>query len=260
VSGAIQDLDRGVIVGMRTFGKGYIQTVRPTGYNTKIKVTSAKYYIPSGRCIQAHNFSQLNQDGSVAFIPDSLKKEFKTKNGRKVYDGGGIVPDITVEAEEYSNIAISLASRNLFFEYSLEYYKKHRTITTPEEFKITGEDYQDFINFLSNKTYDYQTNSEYLFNKLKEAVKDEKYESEIKAEMETLSGKLKHDKLKDLQLFKDEISQLIEEEIINRYYYQEGRVRSMLRKDAQLDAAMNILRNPQEYNDILTNTQTERKK
>ncbi|MDR1056160.1 MAG: S41 family peptidase [Prevotellaceae bacterium] len=252
VSGAIQDLDRGIIVGTRTFGKGYIQAIRPTGYNTKMKITSAKYYIPSGRCIQAHNFSQLNSDGSVAFIPDSLKKEFKTKTGRKVFDGGGIDPDIKVESEEYSRIAVSLVSRNLIFEYSLKYYKEHLAIVEPKDFKITNEDYADFVNFLFDKTYDYQTTSERIFKQLTEAVKNEKYDSETKIEMDALSEKLKHDKLKDLQIFKPEISQLLEAEIVNRYYYQEGRVCSMLRNDIQLDSAVKVLKNPVEYNNILS--------
>lgn len=261
VSGAFQDLDRGVVIGTRTFGKGYVQTIRPIGYNTKMKITTAKYYIPSGRCVQAHNFSQRNADGSVAFIPDSLKKEFKTKNGRKVYDGGGIMPDIIKDSEDYSRIAISLVSRNLVFDYSIKYYKEHpEGIAKPEDFKITDEDYTDFVNFLADKTYDYQTTSERLFKQLSDAVKSEKYDSETKTEMDALGEKLKHDKLKDLQIFKPEISQLIDEEIVNRYYHQAGRVRTMLRSDIQLNSAIEVLQNPAEYKDILTNTSREAKK
>lgn len=252
VSGAIQDLDRGVIIGTRTFGKGLVQTVRPTGYNTKLKITIAKYYIPSGRCVQAHNFSQRNQDGSVAFIPDSLKKEFKTQNGRSVFDGGGIAPDIRVESGEYSPIAVGLLSKNLIFDYSLKYYIKHLSIAEPSEFSITDDDYKDFISFLSDKPFDYQKNSERLLKQLIETVKTERYYDETKAELNILSEKLKHDKDKDLQTFKPELVQLLNEEIVNRYYYQAGRIRTMLRSDVQLDSAIKALKNREEYTTILT--------
>jgi carboxyl-terminal processing protease len=251
VAGALQDLDRAVILGTRTYGKGLVQTVRPVGYNSRLKLTTAKYYIPSGRCIQAHNFSERNEDGSVATIPDSLKKEFTTANGRKVYDGGGILPDVEVKYNEYSDIAISLVLRNLIVEYSIQYFARHNKITEPENFKITDADYLDFIQFLEGKEYDYQTKAENIVQKLSEEMSKSKYSSNIQAKVDALKKEITHDKAKDLQQHKQEISQLINEEIAVRYYYQQGRIRTILTNDKQFDAAINILTTPNKYNEIL---------
>jgi len=241
-----------VILGTRTYGKGLVQTVRPVGYNSRIKLTTAKYYIPSGRCIQAHNFSERNEDGSVATIPDSLKKEFNTMNGRKVYDGGGVMPDVEVKSEDYSDIAVSLILRNLILEYSIQYFAKNDKIDEPEDFKITDNDYLDFIQFLSDKEYDYQTKAENLAQQLSAAVNKSKYSNDIKAQVETLKKEIAHDKAKDLQMHKQEIVQLINEEIAGRYYYQQGRIRAMLTDDKQLDAAINILINTKKHTEILS--------
>lgn len=254
VAGALQDLDRAVIVGTRSFGKGLIQTVRPVGYNARLKLTTAKYYIPSGRCIQAHNFSERNEDGSVATIPDSLKKEFQTVNGRKVYDGGGIMPDVEIQSELFSDIAISLILRNLIVEYSIQYFAKHDRIKEPENFHITDADYTDFMQFLSDKEYDYQTKAEHFANQLSEEIDKSKYDNNIKAQVDALKKEIAHDKTKDLLLHKEEISQLIREEIAGRYYYQQGKIQAMLTKDIQLDSALSVLQNPTKYNEILQNT------
>lgn len=254
VAGALQDLDRAVIVGTRSFGKGLIQTVRPVGYNARLKLTTAKYYIPSGRCIQAHNFSERNEDGSVATIPDSLKKEFQTVNGRKVYDGGGIMPDVEIQSELFSDIAISLILRNLIVEYSIQYFAKHDRIKEPENFHITDADYTDFMQFLSDKEYDYQTKAEHFANQLSEEIGKSKYDNNIKAQVDALKKEIAHDKTKDLLLHKEEISQLIREEIAGRYYYQQGKIQAMLTKDIQLDSALSVLQNPTKYNEILQNT------
>jgi carboxyl-terminal processing protease len=251
VAGALQDLDRAVIVGTRTFGKGLVQTVRQVGYNSQIKLTTAKYYIPSGRCIQAHNFSKRNEDGSVATIPDSLKKEFNTAHGRKVYDGGGVMPDIETQIDEYSDIAISLILRNLISDYAIKYFSKHENIAEPENFKITDTDYLDFIEFLSDKEYDYQTKVENIAEQLSKEIKNGKYNNNIKNQVEALKNQITHDKTKDLQTHKYEITQLINEEITGKYFYQQGRIRKMLTDDKQLDAAINILLNPNKYNEIL---------
>ena len=253
VAGALQDLDRAVILGTRTYGKGLVQTVRPVGYNSRIKLTTAKYYIPSGRCIQAHNFSERNEDGSVASIPDSLKKEFNTMCGRKVYDGGGIMPDIEIKSENFSDIAVSLFLHSLITEYSIQYFAKHDKICEPEEFKITDKDYHDFIQFLSDKEYDYQTKTENIVQQLSEAVNNSKYSNDIKMKVDALQKEIAHDKTKDLQIHKQEISQLLSEEIAGRYYYQQGRIRAMLTDDKQLDGAINILISPNKYNEILYN-------
>ncbi|MDR2292056.1 MAG: S41 family peptidase [Prevotellaceae bacterium] len=251
VAGALQDLDRAVIAGTRTFGKGLVQTVRQVGYNSRIKLTTAKYYIPSGRCIQAHNFSKLNEDGSIATIPDSLKKEFNTAHGRKVYDGGGIMPDIEVKADEFSDIAISLAVRNLLSDYAINYFSKHEHIDKPENFEITDDDYRDFIAFLADKEYDYQTKVENMVEKLSEEVQKGKYTDDIKTQIEALKSQITHDKNRDLQTHKHEISQLINEEIAGKYFYQQGRIRKMLTDDRQLKAAVNILLDKNKYNEIL---------
>ncbi|MDR1339429.1 MAG: S41 family peptidase [Prevotellaceae bacterium] len=254
VSGAIQDMDRGVIVGTNTFGKGYVQSVRPIGYEAQLTYTIAKYYIPSGRCVQAHNFATFSSDGSVSFIPDSLKKEFKTKNGRKVFDGGGVTPDVTVEGEEYSPMAISLMRKNLIFKYSVEYFRKNLTLDTPDKFALTEKDYQDFINYLSDKEYDYQTASEMTMRRLINAAKQEKYYDNAKDVMDSLMTLLKHDKSKDLKINQEELSAILMEEISERYYYEEGRLEALLRRDKQFDEACNILNNAEKYNDILKNS------
>jgi carboxyl-terminal processing protease len=252
VSGAIQDLDRGVVVGTNTFGKGYVQSVRPIGYDAQLTYTIARYYIPSGRCVQAHNFATFGSDGAVTFIPDSLKKEFKTKNGRKVFDGGGVKPDVVVESEEYSPMAVSLIRKNLIFKYSVEYYKKHLSIDTPDKFEFTENDYQDFINYLSNKEYDYQTASEMTMRRLINVAKQEKYYDNAKEIFDKLNELLKHDKAKDLKINQAELTSTLIEEISDRYYYEEGRLKAILRRDKQFDKACNILNDTVKYNKILT--------
>ncbi|MDR0385739.1 MAG: S41 family peptidase [Prevotellaceae bacterium] len=251
VSGTIQDLDRGVVVGTNTFGKGYVQSVRPVGYDAQLTYTVAKYYIPSGRCVQAHNFATFSSDGSVSFIHDSLKKEFKTKNGRKVFDGGGVTPDVVIGGEEYSPMAISLIRKNLIFKYSIEYFKKNLKADTPDKFNLTENDYQDFINYLSDKEYDYQTASEITMKRLINTAKQEKYYENAKGVFDSLMILLKHDKTKDLKINREELSSILREEISERYYYGEGRLEALLRRDKQFDEAFSILNNPEKYSNIL---------
>src|SRR6056297_184174 len=226
VAGAIQDLDRGVIVGQRTFGKGLVQTTIPLNYNAQLKVTTAKYYIPSGRCIQALDYTHRNEDGSVGHIPDSLISAFKTRNGRTVYDGGGISPDIKIESEEVSQMTISLISQNVIFDFATKFAFKNPTIPKVEDFTITEADFQDFKNFLKGKDFDYETLTENKFEDLVETAKREKYYGLSKEAFESLEKKLAHDKYKDIQTFRDEIEQLLEEEIVARYYYQAGRIQT----------------------------------
>jgi carboxyl-terminal processing protease len=251
VAGTIQDMDRGVIVGTNTFGKGYVQSVRPIGYDAQLTYTIAKYYIPSGRCVQAHNFATFASDGAVSFIHDSLKKEFRTKNGRKVFDGGGVTPDVTIKGEEYSPMAVSLIRKNLMFKYSIEYFKKNITADTPDKFEFTENDYQDFINYLSDKEYDYQTASEVTMRKLINTTKQEKYYDNAKDVFESLIELLKHDKTKDLRINQEELISILREEISEKYYYEEGRLEALLRRDKQFDEARNILNNIGRYNEIL---------
>ena len=248
VAGAIQDLDRGVIVGQRSFGKGLVQSTRPLSYNSQLKVTTAKYYIPSGRCIQALNYAQREADGSVGYIPDSLIREFKTlRNKRTVRDGGGVTPDVEALPETLSRIAVTLYVRHLIFSYATEYAHKHDTIAPAKKFTLTDKEYDDYLNYLQDKFFDYQTETEITFLKLKELAIRDKYMDDAEQEFEALQAKLSHDRFKDLEMFKEEVKELLEEEIASRYYYNAGRIANTMRKDTQVRAAVDVLRNPEKY-------------
>ena len=258
VSGTMQDLDRAVVVGQRTYGKGLVQTTRSLSYNSKLKVTTAKYYIPSGRCIQALDYSHRNEDGSVGKIPDSLITEFSTNNGRKVYDGGGILPDIKVEPEYLSKIAISLVVKNLIFDFATDYKLSHDSIAPATEFTFTDTDYESFKKFISDKKFDYKTQSEKKLIELEKIAKKEKYYDQVSKEFEILHKDLAHDKNKDLITFKEEIKELIKEEIISRYYFQKGRISSSLSEDREINEALKILSNNKKYKEILSETVDEK--
>lgn len=252
VSGVIQDLDRGVIVGTRSFGKGLVQTTRDLSYNTKLKLTTAKYYIPSGRCIQALDYSHRNKDGSVGKVPDSLITKFQTRAGRDVYDGGGVLPDIKFEPEEMSNIAYSLYKKRLIFDFATLYAQKHQSISEPDKFRITDEDFADFTNFLSDKSYDYTLESEKIIADLEKIIKQENHSNSVDNELEQLRAKLSHNKEDDLQQQKAEISLLLQEEIVGRYYYQKGRSIAQMQMDSTLFKAVAALNNPVEYHRLLS--------
>ncbi len=257
VAGAIQDLDRGVILGQRTYGKGLVQNVVPLSYNTKLKVTIAKYYIPSGRCIQAIDYSHRNTDGSVGKIPDSLITAFKTINGRVVYDGGGIKPDISMNSYTYSNITISLLTKYLIFNYATKFKLIHPTISSTADFIITDAMYDDFVAYLADKEYDYITQSEKDLESFKKTAEKEKYFDAIKVEYESLKSKIIHNKKEDLFTFKDEIKEFLKEEIISRYYFQKGRIEVSLASDLQIKKAIELLNNSTLYNSILKGTYKE---
>lgn len=254
VAGAIQDLDRGIILGQRTYGKGLVQNVVPLSYNTKLKVTVAKYYIPSGRCIQAIDYSHRNIDGSVGKIPDSLINAFKTNNGRTVYDGGGIKPDVNIDEPIYNNITISLITKYLIFNYATKFKINNKTISTAKDFVITDAIYDDFIAFLADKEYDYTTQCEKDLQSLKKSAEKEKYFDAIKTEYEALQNKIIHNKKEDLLTFRDEISKILKEEIVSRYYYQTGRIQVSLMSDNQVKKAIEILNNQSLYYSILKGT------
>lgn len=251
VSGVMQDYDRAMIIGQRTFGKGLVQTTRPLTYNTQLKVTTAKYYIPSGRCIQALDYSHRNEDGSVGKVPDSLIKPFKTASGRTVYDGGGIAPDVAIEPRTLSNIAISLLSKRLIFDFATDYRSKHPTIASAREFKIDDALYNEFVKFLADKEYDYTTKSEKALEEYKTAAEKEKYFTSVKDDFEALKAKMAHDKKADLLRFKDEIKELLGEEIITRYYYQRGRIESSFAYDDDVQKAVEVLNNSTLYKETL---------
>jgi carboxyl-terminal processing protease len=255
VAGAVQDLDRGIVVGQRTFGKGLVQTTRPLSYNAQLKVTTAKYYIPSGRCFQALDYAHREPDGSVGYIPDSLIREYKTlKNKRIVRDGGGVSPDVQALPEALSRIAVTLYLRNLIFNYATEYVHKHDSIAPAKKFAFTDKEYENYVAYLQDKFFDYQTETELTFQKLKEIAAREKYMENASSEFEALQAKLSHDRFKDLELFKDDIKELLEEEIASRYYYNEGRIANTMRKDSQLRAAADMLREPVKYTSVLTSS------
>jgi len=251
VSGVVQDLDRGVVIGQRTFGKGLVQVTRPLSYNAQLKITTAKYYIPSGRCIQALDYSNRNEDGSVGKVADSLIKEFKTKSGRKVYDGGGVAPDIAVDVQSYSIVTQTLLSKNIIFDYVNGYVAKHSSAPSLQSFSLTKADYEDFINYVKSKDFDYKTKSEKMLDDYKEAAVSEKYYDAIKADLESLKTKLLHDKNADLLKFEPEIKEILEEEIASRYYYQKGRIQQSLKNDLEVKKAIEVLSNKNMYTNIL---------
>jgi len=251
VAGAIQDMDRGVILGQRSFGKGLVQNVVPLSYNSQMKITVAKYYIPSGRCIQAIDYSHKDEDGYFTKIPDSLVNEFKTMKGRVVYDGGGIDPDIKMKPVKYSHILTSLFTKFLIFDYATKFVREHPDIPAPEEFTITDEIYSDFVDFLSDKEYDYTTACEEKLDELKESATKEGSFDAIEEQLLSLQKAMKHSKEEDLVTHKTEISKLLKMEIVSRYYYQEGKIRASLDIDPEIKRAIEILEDPATYNSIL---------
>ncbi|MEA2107027.1 MAG: S41 family peptidase [Bacteroidota bacterium] len=257
VAGAIQDLDRGVVVGQRTFGKGLVQTTIPLNYNAQLKVTTAKYYIPSGRCIQALDYAHRNEDGSVGYIPDSLISEYKTRNGRKVYDGGGIRPDIAFEPEEVSQMSISLLSQNVIFDYATKFVYENPTIKKVDDFNITDTVYNDFVTFALEQEFNYETESERELKELIKIIKREKFYDRVEKEIEALQNQLIKDKEEDLYVFKDEVIQFLRDEIVGRYYYEEGQIQANLKDDDQLKKAIEILKDQENYYSILSGNEKD---
>lgn len=249
VAGAMQDLDRGIIVGTRTFGKGLVQTTRDLDYNTKLKVTTAKYYIPSGRCIQVLDYSHRNEDGSVGEIPDSLISEFTTKKGRKVYDGGGIIPDIVLEPDQLSSLSIALITNYMVFDFATKFATENETIASPEEFEVSDEVYTQFAQYVKEKEFNYESESEHALEDLIEEAKDEKYFGLAKSELEALKEKLEPKLDKDLSEFKDEVKSLLKDEIVSRYYYQKGAIRASIGEDKVIEKALEELDSPMAYSD-----------
>ena len=251
VSGAIQDLDRGVIIGQRSYGKGLVQQTRKLSYNSQLKLTVAKYYIPSGRCIQALDYSNRNEDGSVGKVPDSLMTAFETKNGREVFDGGGINPDIITEIGAVSNIVISLFKERLFFDYATDFRFDNDTIS--ENFIFSDEAYKNFEDYLSDKEYNYKTKTEQALEKVKQKAVEEGYFEALSQDYENLFTKLEANKEDDLLTHKQDLKEILAGEISSRYFYQKGRIKSSLNFDSELKKAIEVLQNEDLYNDILAN-------
>ena len=252
VAGAIQDLDRGVVIGQRSFGKGLVQQTKKLSYNAQLKLTVAKYYIPSGRCIQALDYSNRNDDGSVGKVPDSLMTAFKTKNGRTVFDGGGIKPDIEVEQDDLSNLIISLIRERLFFDYATLYKYKNSSIDSI--FRISDNDFASFKDFLSDKSYDYKTETEKAIEALKTTSEKENYFNLLEPQYLDLFDEFELNKKNDLDRNKQIINEILSEEISSRYYYQEGRIRTSIEYDKEIKEAIKHLKQKDLYNSILSSS------
>ncbi len=252
LAGAVQDLDRGIVVGERTFGKGLVQNIRPVSYGGHVKVTTARYYIPSGRCIQAIDYAQRNEDGSIRSIPDSLIKVFKTRNGRPVKDGGGIIPDTITSDDRKINIAYYIYSQNLYFDFATQYAARHKSIVAPAEFSLTDEEMQAFRNFLKERKFSYTPQTKKYFDDLYQFSKYEGLDKEAEAEFEALRKKLMPDMETKLNENEAEIRELLSLEIIKRYFYQQGQIEFSHKTDKELKTTISILQQEKIYHDLLT--------
>ena len=252
VAGALQDYDRAVLVGKKTFGKGLVQTTRPLTYNSQLKVTTAKYYIPSGRCIQALDYAHRQEDGSVDKFPDSLKTEFKTKGGRSVFDGAGLDPDVEVDEEYLSVVAINLITSGLIFDYASKYVGEHPVKPDFKTFKLSDADYQNFVNWVDKKNFKYATRLEKSTDDLIEASKEEKKYTELSPLLADLKKKVEQNKEKDLVLFKSEIAEILTEQIAFHYALNVGRVEVSLSQDSALVKARQLLNSPEKFDEILS--------
>jgi carboxyl-terminal processing protease len=237
VAGALQDYDRAVLLGQKSFGKGLVQTTLPLSFNAQIKVTTAKYYIPSGRCIQAIDYAKSREDGSEGTVPDSLRKAFKTANGRIVLDGAGIEPDEKVTEKSYAPISYTLVAGNHVFDYATTYFYKHPTLASPSAFQVTEEVYVDFKKFLEGKEYDYTTYSEKSVQDMEKYLAKEPYFDEVKEQLEQIKSRVNHSKENDLDTHQKEIKKILGEEIVSRYYFQEGMIEASLQGDPVIELA-----------------------
>lgn len=241
VAGAIQDLDRGVVIGQRSYGKGLVQQTFPLPYNSLVKITIAKYYVPSGRCIQELDYAHRNNDGSVLKFADSLIHEFKTKAGRSVYDNSGIYPDIAVKQERYASVTQTLIGKLFLFDYASKYRDSHPKIADAKSFALTDAEYNDFVKYLAGKNYSYNTLTEKVLDNLKADATKEKQFDQIQAEYDILKTKLMNSKKNDLQIHKAEIKQALENEIVSRYYYEKGRYEASFKYDNEMAQAVKTL-------------------
>jgi carboxyl-terminal processing protease len=253
VSGVIQDYDRGVLMGQRTFGKGLVQTTLDVSYNTKMKVTTAKYYIPSGRCIQAIDYTHRNEDGSVGKIADSLITEYKTKNGRPVFDGGGVLPDLETEKETLTPLATTLLRKRLIFDYAIQYKSAHSNIKSAGEFELTDHEYKTFTQWLEDKEYDYTTQTEKDLAALEASASKEKTIGAIANNIKDLKAKLHHTKDQDLEHNKQEIKRILEEEIIKHYYLETGLREASIKTDPDIKSALALFSDMNKYQQLLRN-------
>ncbi len=251
VAGTLQDYDRAVIIGEKSFGKGLVQLSRPLSYHAQVKITTAKYYTPTGRCIQVLDYRHRREDGSAGILPDSLKKEFRTTMGRKVFDGGGIDPDVKLTAIEASPVALSLHVNGFIFDYATQYAAKHSTIAESKKFTLTDNEYEEFVQWMKGKDYKYQSAIEGDLTSLVEEAKKEKYYTDLQITLDQLQNKIKESRKNDLHLYRDQIKTLLEEEIVSRYYFEKGSVENRLKNDQEIKKAIDVLHNQGEYKKIL---------
>ena len=244
VAGALQDYDRAVLLGQKSFGKGLVQTTLPLSFNTQIKITTAKYYIPSGRCIQAIDYAKSREDGSAGTVPDSLRKAFKTANGRVVLDGAGIEPDEKVKEGSYAPISYTLVAGNHVFDFATQYFYKHPKLSSPSTFQVTEEVYSDFKKFLVGKEYDYTTYTEKSVQDMEKYLAKEPYFETVKEQLEQIKAKVNHSKENDLDTHKKEIKKILSEEIVSRYYFQEGMIEASLQGDPVIELAKEYFASP----------------
>lgn len=250
VSGALQDLDRGVLIGQKSFGKGLVQSSRMLTYNTQMKITTSKYYIPSGRCIQKLDYSH-KVNGKAEAIADSLKRNFLTRNRRPVRDGEGITPDIKTPESKYTKITQTLLAKNIIFDFATQYRNTHPSITMTKDFELTDKDFEDFAAFTNGKDYNYNTDTEDALQKFKDQANKENYLTELTTEYESLLNKLKRNKANDLAKYKDEIMQVLEEEIASRYYFEKARIEASFDNDIEIKEAIALLKDEVKFKSII---------
>ncbi len=251
VAGTLQDYDRAIVIGEKSFGKGLVQLSRPLSYNSQIKITTAKYYTPTGRCIQVLDYSHRREDGSVESIPDSVKKEFKTSKGRTVYDGGGIDPDLAIKGSEPASITQTLYATGYLFDYATLYASQHPTLPPPKEFSLTDQEYQEFVIWMKNKPYNYRSELEKRLALFTNEAKKERYYADLKIQLDQITTKLAETRKNDLVTFKDQIKLLLEEDIATRYYLEKGAVEVAFKYDDEVKKSIEVLNNSTQYKKIL---------
>lgn len=251
VAGTLQDYDRAVVLGEKSYGKGLVQVSRPLSYNSQLKVTTAKYYTPTGRCIQVLDYAHRREDGSVGSIPDSLKRVFKTTNGRVVYDGGGIDPDIKVQAMEAYPLTQVLFEKGFLFDFATQYTYKHTEPVDARNFSLNDEEYQQFVNWMKDKNYSYKTYLEFGLQQFTEEAKKEKYYSDLKSQIDQIQTRIAESKKNELMLYKDQIKMLLEEEIVSRYHLERGSIETGFKYDQDIKKAVEVLHNNAQYKKTL---------
>jgi len=251
VAGTLQDYDRAVVLGEKSYGKGLVQIPRPLSYNSQVKITTAKYYTPTGRCIQVLDYSHRRDDGSAGSIPDSLKKEFKTTHGRIVYDGGGIDPDIKLESSQPAAITIALYREGLLFDFATQYAYSHPAITDARSFAMTDQEYQEFVSWAKARKVNYESSLETELNELIALSKKERTYTDLKPQLDIITSRVAEGRKNDLINFKDQIKPLLEEEIVSRYYFEKGIAENRFKNDLDVKKASEVLRNQSEYRKIL---------